>query len=384
MRIFALGGAGNITREALRDLLDHSIVTAVTIGDANTEQGYDVLRWLDDPRVSFEHVDILANDSAIGQMHGYDLVLDGTPISLNTHSTALIAQANVHAINLNGMCNEWDFDAQFRQQGKTLVPGFGMTPGITNLLARHAADQMEAVDAVYISHGSFRPIAYSEAITETTIIEYDPHLPTRTVFENGHFVQVPPFARPKSIQLPAPFGEHVQYIIPHPEGLTLSEYLAPKGVKLIEVRGTWPPRTMALLKTLYEWGFMRNDAVTVRGVTMGVLEAIIAYLQQAYEGTTTELYGYALHVEVTGRRDGQPIRHILTTTHPPSDGTVEGWAGLRAYTRSVGIPFAIGADLMLHGLVSGPGVLAPEQAFALAPVFAALRQRGILIHEEII
>jgi saccharopine dehydrogenase-like NADP-dependent oxidoreductase len=384
MKVFALGGAGAITREALRDLLDYSTLEQITIGDCNEEAGQEVAAWLADERVRFEPVDLTGDRVPATLLAGYDLVLDGTPISLNDRSAALIAQAGVNAINLNGMSNEWDFDEAFRGQAKTFVPGFGMTPGLTNLLVRHAADQLDTVQEVFISHGSFRPIAFSKSITETTVIEYDPHLPTRTVFEDGQFVQVPPFARPKKIRLPDPFGEQVQYIIPHPEGLTLSTYLADKGVRLIEVRGTWPPKNMTLLKALHEWGFLRNDSIQVNGVELGILDAIGHYLQQSPEGTTTELYGYALHVEVIGSRAGRPVRHILTTSHPPSDGTVEGWSGLRAYTRSVGIPFAIGADLILRGLVTGPGVVSPERAFDPAVVFAALQKRDIFVHEEIV
>ena len=114
---------------------------------------------------------------------------------------------------------------------------------------------------------------------------------------------------------------------------------------------------------------------------IGILDAINSYLQQSPEGTTTELYGYALH-EVTGTREGRSVRHILTTMHPPSDGTVEGWSGLRAYTRSVGVPFAIGADLIVQGMVNDVGAMPPEQAFSPAVVFEALEKRGIIVHAK--
>ena len=116
------------------------------------------------------------------------------------------------------------------------MPGFGMTPGITNMMAIHAENKLQTVDSVRCSHGAFRPIAFSAAIAETTRIEYDPDLPSRVVFEDGQFIQVPPFARPRDIALPDPYGTHAQYIIPHPEPLTLSKSLAAKGVRLVEAR----------------------------------------------------------------------------------------------------------------------------------------------------
>jgi saccharopine dehydrogenase-like NADP-dependent oxidoreductase len=382
MKVFCLGGAGAITREAIRDLLDYLQVETVVIGDRDAHMGKEVVAWLDDPRVSFRKVRVEDGEQLVELMSDFDLVMDGTPISMNSHSTALIARAQVHGMNLNGMSDEWNHDQTFKANGKTFVPGFGMTPGVTNLMALHAANQMESVAEVFISHGSFRPIAFSRAIAETTVVEYDPELPNRMVFQDGKFRQLPPFCRPKMIKLPDPFGEQIQYIIPHPETLTLAKYLEHKGVRLIEVRGTWPPQNMALLKALYNFGILRNPVVNVDGVEVGVLDAVVTHLLNSPEGSTTSLYGYALHVEVTGTNNGGSVRHVLTTTHPPSDGSVPEWEGLRAYTRSVAIPFSVGAQMILEGKARAIGTVAPEQAFDPSEVFEQLGKRGVLIHEE--
>jgi saccharopine dehydrogenase-like NADP-dependent oxidoreductase len=241
---------------------------------------------------------------------------------------------------------------------------------------------MEAVATVRVSHGAYRPIAFSASITETTRYEYDPKLPGRVVYEDGQFVQVPPFARPREIELPAPYGKGTQYIIPHAETKTLARALAPKGVRLIEVRGTWPRKNMELVRALYEWGFLRNDTVTLDGHEFGIVDAIGAYLIGSPEGRETELYGYALHVEVEGTRAGKPTALTLWHTHPASDGSVPGWEALRAYTRNVAIPMSIAAQILAKGMVKKCGVLTPEEAFDPETVFAELEKRGIIIHEK--
>ena len=382
MRILCLGGAGRICREAALDLAeytDHDI----TIADVNESAGRETAAWLGEGRADYRKVDILSENQAIEAMSAYDIVVDGTTISMNDRSTRCIAEAGCHGINLNGFGEEYDYDPIFKAKGKVHVPGFGMTPGVTDMMVRHAADQMETVDTVRVSHGAFRPIAFSPSITETTTYEYDPNLPGRVVFENGEFIQVPPFAREREIELPAPYGTHPQWIIPHAETRTAHEYLKEKGVRRIEVRGTWPPKNMLLVKALYEWGFMRNDTVTLNGMQFGIMDAVGAYLQQSREGQTTDLYGYALHVQVIGSRNGKTVEHILTHTHPASDGSVEGWEGLRAYTRCVGIPMAIGVALIAAGKVGPPGVRMPEFAFDPKDVFAELAKRGLRIHETV-
>jgi saccharopine dehydrogenase-like NADP-dependent oxidoreductase len=365
------------------DLVEFSEFQQITVADANPEAAREVAAWLDDSRVEAVTIDAHDEAATVELMRQYDIVMDGTPISLNDQTTGCIAKAGVHGINLNGMSHEWDLDDTFRKAGKTCVPGFGMTPGITNLMAMHAANRLDRVDTVRCSHGAFRPIAFSDAIAETTRIEYDPDLPSRVVFEDGQLKQVPPFARPRNIRLPAPYGTHPQYIIPHPEPVTLSRSLASKGVRLVEARGTWPPKNMQLIHALHQWGMLRNDTVVVNGCEIGVLDAVFAHCRQSREGRETELYGYALHVEVVGEKDGQAVQYVLTHTHPPSDSSVPGWSGLRAYTRCVGIPMSIGAQLIAAGQARAVGAVAPEMAFDPNVVFQELEKRDIHVHEKV-
>ncbi|KKK62091.1 hypothetical protein LCGC14_3007810, partial [marine sediment metagenome] len=101
------------------------------------------------------------------------------------------------------------------------------------------------------------------------------------------------------------------------------------------------------------------------------------------EGQKTDLYGYALHVEVTGIKEERLVQYILTHTHPKSDGSVEGWEELRAYTRCVGIPMGIGAQMISKGLVKSTGVIAPELAFSPEEMFAELEKRDIFVHKQV-
>ncbi|GGH23048.1 saccharopine dehydrogenase family protein [Paenibacillus segetis] len=384
MKVFCLGGAGNICREAVLDLVQYSSFHTITIGDYNAEAGREVVAWLNDPRVDFVQVDVRNHADTVSKMRGYDVVIDGTTITLNGLSTAAIAEAGCHGVNLNGFGEEDAAGPIFEQHGRTCLPGFGMTPGVTQMMAMHAANQLDEVDEVRVSHGSYRPIAFSKSITETTTYEYDPALPGRVVYEYGEFIQVPPFSRPRDIELPQPYGTAVQYIIPHAETKTLAKALAHKNVKLIEVRGTWPPQNMQLVKALYDYGILRNDLIQVNGAAVGIMDCISEYLYNSPEGRETQLYGYALHIEVTGTKEGKRIQHIITHTHPLSDGSVEGWEKLRAYTRNVGIPMAIAATMIANGAVKKTGIVTPEEAFEPQAIFAELEKRNILIHEEII
>lgn len=382
MKVFCLGAAGRISRESALDLVQYSDFEKITIGDYNVEEARKVAQWLNDDRVDVVKIDVTKVDEAAEMMKGYDVVMDGTQITLNGLSTECIAKAGCHGVNLNGFGEENKWDGLFKEASKACVPGFGMTPGTTQMMAMHLANQLDTVEEVYVSHGAFRPFAFSKSITETTTYEYDPNLESRVVFEDGKFIQVPPFARPRKIDLPQPYGETTQYIIPHSETVTLAQALKDKGVRLIEVRGTWPQQNMTLVRGLYDYGILKNPVVKVGDTEKGLMSIIGDYLVESQEGKTTKLYGYALHVEVVGYKDGVKKQGILYHTHPASDGSVEGWEGLRAYTRNVGIPLAIAAEQLAKGQVKGTGILIPEDAFEPEQIFKELERRGIYMHES--
>lgn len=382
MKVFCLGAAGRISRESVLDLVQHSEFEKITIGDYNYEEACKVAQWLKDDRVDVVKIDVTKVEEAAKIMEGYDVVMDGTQITLNGLSTECIAKAGCHGVNLNGFGEENQWDALFKEAGKTCVPGFGMTPGTTQMMAMHLANQLDTVEEVYVSHGAFRPFAFSKSITETTTYEYDPNLESRVVYEDGKFIQVPPFARPREVQLPEPYGKTVQYIIPHSETVTLAQALKDKGIRLIEVRGTWPQQNMNLVRGLYDYGILRNPKVKVGDTETGLMNIIGDYLVESEEGKTTKLYGYALHVEVIGTKDGQKKRGVIYHTHPASDGSVEGWEGLRAYTRNVGIPLAIAAEQLAKGAVKKTGILIPEEAFDPEQIFQELEKRQIYMHEN--
>ncbi len=106
MKVLCLGAAGKISRESVYDVVQFSDYEKITIADVNEEAGREVVAWLDDARVDFIKVDVYDREKTVDLMKKYDLVMDGTAISMNDHTTALIFESGVHGINLNGCSSE--------------------------------------------------------------------------------------------------------------------------------------------------------------------------------------------------------------------------------------------------------------------------------------
>ena len=120
MKILCLGGGGRICRESILDLVEFSSFDRITIADVNSRAAKEVAVWLADSRVDFVDVDARDQQQTIELMRGYDIVMDGTPISMNDLTTECVARAGVHGINLNGMSHEWDFDESISKCRKDL------------------------------------------------------------------------------------------------------------------------------------------------------------------------------------------------------------------------------------------------------------------------
>ena len=161
MKILCIGGAGKICRETIIDLVTTTTAnefSKITVADFNEEAGSELVRFLDDPRVDFKTLDVNKPDEMIELMKQYDFVMDGTAVHLNAQVMSCTAKAKIHGINLNGVTG-WEFDQEFKVCGKIFVPGVGMTPGTTNMMAIFACNQLDTVDTICISNAAYRPIA---------------------------------------------------------------------------------------------------------------------------------------------------------------------------------------------------------------------------------
>jgi saccharopine dehydrogenase-like NADP-dependent oxidoreductase len=137
---------------------------------------------------------------------------------------------------------------------------------------------------------------------------------------------------------------------------------------------------MELMGSLMRNGFLTSKAVTINGHEVPAIEVVRALLWENPITKHNPVWAYGLVVEVLGERDERQVRCIYRNDHPPQ----EVWGGTSAYYKNIGLPLAVGANLIAAGKVTARGVLPPEQALPVEPFFVALAQRGILVEEQIL
>lgn len=376
MKIIILGGCGAMGTEATRDLARTSDFEEIVIADADLNRAQALAEELGGGRVRAMRIDVSDEQTLLEKLRGFDVVANCTTYHFGLIVTRAAVAARVNYLDLGGLFNtpkQLEFDEDAKQAGITVCLGCGATPGVTNLMTRHAADQMDQVDEVHLAFASFRSIAPSPGLLDTVLDEFSPGS-RRFYWEDGQFIEVPAFSGAKRVRFSEPVGELETYYVPHSETHTLPRFLG-KGVRRVDVRGSWRPEIMQALRLFADLQLTGDAAIRIDGHEVNSKRFVREHiLHQAADFGGEGEWAFLLNVEVAGRRDGQPVRIVCNTAHPPR----AEW-GTQATARMTGIPMSIAAQKLARREGLRKGVIAPEACFEPASFFAELSKRGISI-----
>jgi saccharopine dehydrogenase-like NADP-dependent oxidoreductase len=379
MRIMVLGGCGAMGSEATRDLAQTSDFEEIVIADADLQRAQALASESGGGRVRAIQVDANDEDALTESLRGFDVVANCTTYHFGLIVTRAAIKARVNYIDLGGLFNtprQLELDEEAKRAGVTICLGCGATPGVTNLMARRAADQIDQVDEVHIAFASFRSIAPSPGLLDTVLDEFSPGS-RRFFWREGQFIEVPAFSGAKQVRFAEPVGEIETYYVPHSETHTIHRFLG-KGVRLVDVRGTWRPEIMRALCVFADLDLTGELTTNLNGQQISTKQFLRAHiLEHATDFGGDGEWAFLLNVEVLGRRDGRPARLESTSRHPSRTE----W-GTAATARMTGIPASIAAQKIARGEVNRQGVVAPEACFDPELFFAELAKRGIIIEQR--
>lgn len=305
-----------------------------------------------------------------------DVVVNALPRPFALGVAEAVIAAGLTAIDLSDISSELrSLHERAVATGAVYVAGCGSSSGLTNMLAKHGARGMTQIDSVEISFASFRSIALSPASVDGVFWEFGPHV-TRGYFADGAYHPVGLWDGAKEIDFPPPIGRQTVYIVPQSETYTLPRTL---GARRVIVRGTFTRKAMQLMQALTQYGAFEPAPVIVNGSPIARRELFKQYLVQVPEANQEPVWGYALHVVVSGVADGQPLQRTLWTTHPGEE--TPGWRGADAWAKCVALPMVAGALLLASRNFIGVGVDAPEAFLPTVPFLAELAAHGLEFHE---
>ncbi|MCI4319643.1 MAG: saccharopine dehydrogenase NADP-binding domain-containing protein [Thermoplasmata archaeon] len=309
------------------------------------------------------------------------------------HGCRLIINASLPRFNRSIQQGAWDAGANYmdlasdstdpyadseswRRRSLTAVVGMGEDPGLSNVLVRHAADALDSVVSVRIRDGDSATspdFPFLCLFSPETFIEETLH-PSR-IFQEGRYVDVPPFGASEEYDFPAPVGRSTVYSVDHEEVDSLPRFIG-KGVQYVDFKlalDEGSVRTLKLIRDLKLFEHGPPGGTSPRRTLLAALPRP-GDLAGRIDGSA------ALVAEVSGVKDGCPTTFVLGTTLGHTAAFSQfGTTGTSYLT---GTPAAAAALLLLDGDFQEPGLFPPE-SLPPAPFLRRLAERGVPVFERI-
>ena len=390
MIITILGGAGFMGAGIVRDMIsDRAIIdiSRIRICDTSRPRMEALKSDLGDPRLELVDLDVTDPARLSAAIAGADICINCVP-TLAGHQMVIFEAAfaaRVPYVDLGGLgtytVKQIAEHERFRAAGVTAVTGVGADPGMSNVICRAVADELDEIDRINLYWaaelvGPENPVLVPPYSVSTVLAEY---AHPSTQFLNGRHVTCEPMGGVEVIDLPQPWGRCEFMYSPHSEQLTvpLAEGIAEKGIKEFTWKLHLPHREHEAWVGLVKAGFGDfNDPVEVNGIAVRPLDVLTKVIQRNIDKNAEKIpeqQSHEIHFAIgRGRRNGKPATvrcDVIVTPDAMYDGYVDACTSMNA---------SIAAQLILKH-PKKPGVYAPEGYFDAATYFPELEKRKFRI-----
>jgi saccharopine dehydrogenase (NAD+, L-lysine forming) len=271
---------------------------------------------------------------------------------------------------------QWAYQERFKKAGLMAVLGCGFDPGVTNVFtayaAKHHFDEMHTLDIVDANAGSHGKAFATNFNPEINIREITQN---GKFFENGEWVEIPPFAVKKDLNYPH-IGPKPSYVIYHEELESLVKHFP----TLTRARFwmTFGDEYLTHLRVIQNIGMAGIEPIKFNGMDIVPLEFLKAVLPnpgdlgENYTGWTS------IGCRIKGIKNG--VEKTYYVYNNCSHAAAYEETGTQGVSYTTGVPAMIGAMMMLTGEWKGAGVWNIEQLNP-DPFMAKLNEYGLPWHE---
>jgi saccharopine dehydrogenase-like NADP-dependent oxidoreductase len=394
MRILIVGAGGVGTATAAiarrRDFFEHLVLADLDAGRAAAAAGR-----LGDPRITAAP-SLDASDAgaitALARAERADVILNACDPRLNPPIFAAAAAAGATyldmAMTLSERHPERPFtdtgvmlgDAQFavadewEAAGRLALVGIGVEPGLSDVFARHAADELfSEIDEIGVRDGADLVVdgyAFAPTFSIWTTIEECLNPPLIWERDRGWYV-TEPFSEPEVFEFPDGIGKVDCVNVEHEEVVLIPRWVDCRRVTFKYGLGD---EFIAVLKALHLTGLDSTEPVDVRGVRVSPRDVVAAALPDPATLGDRMRGRTCAGTLVTGTgKDGAPratyLHHVVDNERTMRED------GCQAVVWQTAINPVVAMELLAEGVWSGAGVLGPE-ALPAGPFLALLAEYG--------
>ncbi|MFN2483785.1 MAG: saccharopine dehydrogenase family protein [Candidatus Limnocylindria bacterium] len=349
----------------------------------------------DDGRFPVERVDAREAGSVteLVRRHGVDLVMNAVDprfvmpifegaLAAGTHyvdmAMSLSARHADRPFEMPGRKlgdEQFAMDDAWRAAGRLALVGMGMDPGLSDVFARHAADELfDEVEEVHVRDGGDLSIPghpFAPVFSIWTTIEECLNPPVIWDRNAGGWRTDEPFSAPEQFYFPDGIGPVECVNVEHEEVLLIPRWLDCRRVTFKYALGS---DFIEKLKTIHALGLDRTDRVNVKGVEVAPRDVLAAITPDPATLGDRMVGRAVVGTWVIGRKDGAPREVFCYQTADAA----ETWRRdrLQAVAWQTGFNPVLAMELIADRTWAGSGVLAPE-AFDARPFLRLMDRDGI-------
>ena len=266
------------------------------------------------------------------------------------------------------MADKWE------QAGKLALAGIGVEPGLSDVFARYAADELfSEIDDLGVRDGANLAVSgydFAPTFSIWTTIEECLNPPVIWEQDRGWFTTAP-FSEPEVFNFPSGIGPIECVNVEHEEVLLMPRWVDAKRVTFKYGLGE---EFISVLKTLHQLGLASKEPVTVRGVEVAPRDLVAACLPDPATLGEHMSGKTCAGTCVTGKDKDRKPRATYLYHVADNEETMREY-GCQAVVWQTAINPVIALELLATGAWKGVGVLGPE-AFAAAPFLELLGAYG--------
>ena len=382
MHIVVPGGAGAMGRVTVRALSEYDDIDQVTVADYNEARAQEVAASLNSSKVRARQIDVTNEERLRQLIRGADVVLSAVDYAFNLSILQTCIQERVHYADLGGLFHMtrklMSLHSEAEAAGITAIMGMGGTPGITNILARAAADKLERVESMRVELGC----SDSTPATAPLVAPYsirtilDEFTKQPQVFKDGAWYPQQPLSGQEEMIFPLPVGRATAIYSLHSECATFPLSFQDKGIRYVSFKIAFPSDFMTKLKFLVDLGFGSDEPITVRGVKISPRETLAKLLEMAPVEDVEPQDCDVLRVVTSGTAGGQQVEITNSVVVLP----YRRW-NVGAGALDTGVPLAIAGRMLANGEIAHRGVFGPEMCVPVELFFRELAKYDMHVTE---
>jgi saccharopine dehydrogenase-like NADP-dependent oxidoreductase len=373
-------------KAALHDLVRSEAVDRIVAADRDFEAlAVHVQDQQYGDRVVCEALDA-ANPEGIERLMATrpDVVIDLLPVVYHDRVARIAVEWRAHLVNASYATPGLDLLAEEAEaRDLTLLPEFGMDPGIDLVLLGKAASSLDDVEGIITYGAGFpepaaadNPLKYKVTWTFEGVLRS--YLRAGRVIREGRIIEIDAteMFHPDYVHEVVLEGLGRLEAFPNGDALKYAELL---GLDVSGLRSLgryvlrWPGHC-AQWRTLVGLHLLDDEPATVDGIAVDRKRLLAAVIEPHIHYGADERDVVVVRIEVTGRKDGKRTRVVHQVIDRRDLAT-----GHTAMSRTVGYTASIGAQMIASGQISKRGLLSPINDVPYDLFALELQKRGIRI-----